>query len=136
MKDIYIIYGKGPCGKSWFIQNIVYDENIDKLVYYNLNEFDFLLKGKSELADYKNVIVDEFNCHSNLECRKLFNVVSKYEANFDNLFIIAHEYTDYIREEFCRPIARFISNKKDIGQRIHILDFDSGQNFNIRNYGS
>ena len=134
MKDIYIIYGKGPCGKSWFIQNIVYDENIDKLVYCNLNEFDFLLKGKSELAYFKNVIVDDFNCYSNLECRKLFNVVSKYKNNFDNLFIISHEYTDYMKEEFCRSIAVFMSDKNNVGQRIHILNFDSGQNFNIRDF--
>lgn len=127
MKDIYIIHGKGPCGKTWFINNIVYDENVDKYCWNTVTSMDFMQKGKSELCYYKNLIIDEFDDDY---AEGILKTVLNYQDNFDNLFIICSVYNQIVKNNICRKIS-VASNGK---VKIHVLNFDNGENFNIRKW--
>jgi len=134
MKDIYIIHGKGPCGKTWFAQNVIYDENIDKYCWSKVTEFDFIEKYTGEQFYYKNLIVDDFPHMGKINYPEFTDLIFEYRNNFDNLFIICQDYDKYIKEFFCREISYKTSRYDNKAVRIHVLDFDNGENFNIREW--
>ena len=132
MKDMYVIYGSGPCGKSYFVNNIIYDENIDKLEYTTITDLDFFQKNSNEKFYYRNLIIDDFRTGSLFDCEKTKGILINNIDNFDNLFIVCSRYTDYLKDGLIRPIIRYLHENKNFILHVHILDFGSGNNFNSK----
>lgn len=132
MKDMYVIYGSGPSGKSYFVNNIIYDENIDKIVYSQISNLTFCEKNTNEKYYYRNLIIDDFKTGSKVNCEVTRDTLINNIDNFDNLFIVCHTYTDYLKDELIRPIIRYLHENKNFILHVHILDFANGNNFNSK----
>lgn len=132
MKDMYVIYGSGPSGKSYFVNNIIYDENIDKLEYSQISDLTFFKKYNNEKYYYRNLIIDDFNNRSRVDCEVTRDTLINNIDNFDNLFIVCNVYTNYLRDELIRPIIKYLHENKNFILHVHILDFANGNNFNSK----
>lgn len=124
MKKIYVVYGRGACGKSSFIKDNIYNSELDRLEYgcSELNEFVFLKKASSEFRTYRNLIFDEcghFNEASFICREKARNFVYpllKHQDCWQNIFFICRKKYDV--ESI---IKRIKENIEDV--KVKHLDF-------------
>ena len=124
MKKIYVVYGRGACGKSSFIKDNIYNSELDRLEYgcSELNEFVFLKKGSPEFHTYRNLIFDdcvkfcETSSFSRAKARSIAYPLLNYQRCWKNIFFICQE-----KHDVDSIVERIKENVKDI--KVKYLDF-------------
>lgn len=146
---VYVMFGLGPCGKTNFRANLLFDYMQDCQVYMaDLEDSRIFLKDDKKVKDsttdplkslllaeapetrrYRNIFIDDFVDETMISYEKCANTLVRGHNHWKNLFIICHFADDASRfvKILNKHFKSFIADREDlkINFSIKYLDFNN-----------